>query len=563
MTIMTPALKKACGGIAAALLGIFAAKTLLPSFVFDPADLGWLLHNRDPSQAFLGQVSFLNQPWSFPPGLNTLYNSPFGTSIVYTDSIPLWSLLLKAFHANPGQQYFGFWLLLCFALNGLCSFLAFSKLNRETISSLGLSAFAILSPFLLWRFHEGTFHLTLLAHFPVWLAFALLLPLRAPGTPLTKRETVLWSSLFVLGLGTHFYLFLMQAFLFLIRISEFRGKQIRENLSSFLITGGVIVLGAFTFGYFAIPLQNTIAGGFGRLSMNLLAPFLNFHLGLFLPSMGPVDPDQREGYCYLGLGLLILFILTLVMRKSELREKWKQVLDTRPRAIYLFAIWITLCLSMRLWILDLRLPAILTYVIYCSALAFLSIRLFRMRWYQGFLLAVLIEGSLLAVSGLFRSSGRLSWLLFDLLLVSLATLRTQWRWVLPMLLIQCMDLNPLLQEIYTRISQTQAIQGRCEINESVMAKAERMKISGVDLEPLTDCVFRFFLDRKPVGLLYTARDTVSTDKASLIYKEEVLQNQLTPHSLYIFPDEKMTTDKIPQGLENGPLSGKIRWMSAP
>lgn len=77
--------------------------------------LDWRIH-------FLGWHLFRGEPWHWPPGyLERYYHAPDGTSIGYTDSIPIVAFALKPFEEWLPMpfQYLGIWLLACFALQGV------------------------------------------------------------------------------------------------------------------------------------------------------------------------------------------------------------------------------------------------------------------------------------------------------------------------------------------------------------------------------------------------------------------------------------------------------------
>jgi hypothetical protein len=63
----------------------------------NPSNVTWLLAGLDEAQHFLGWHFFRHEPWSFPPGLIRGYLDPLGTSIGYTDSVPLLAFVSKVF----------------------------------------------------------------------------------------------------------------------------------------------------------------------------------------------------------------------------------------------------------------------------------------------------------------------------------------------------------------------------------------------------------------------------------------------------------------------------------
>src|SRR5262249_13664039 len=76
---------------------LFFARTLGLALA-DPGAIDWLLA-QDLAQHYSGWVTFRHTPWHWPPGAMPEVWYPVGTSIVYTDSLPLFALVLKAFSA--------------------------------------------------------------------------------------------------------------------------------------------------------------------------------------------------------------------------------------------------------------------------------------------------------------------------------------------------------------------------------------------------------------------------------------------------------------------------------
>ena len=76
----------------------------------------WLYGNNDEALHQLGWHFFKNDIWRFPLGLNPNYGQELGSSIVYSDSIPLFALFFKLFKfLIPGNfQYFSLWYFVCF-----------------------------------------------------------------------------------------------------------------------------------------------------------------------------------------------------------------------------------------------------------------------------------------------------------------------------------------------------------------------------------------------------------------------------------------------------------------
>ena len=83
------------GRIAGALIGAMFFVWIADTRALDPREIEWLMRFDWPVH-FFGWHFFRNEPWHWPPGLVSGYNAPVGTSIGFTDSIPLVALTRTA-----------------------------------------------------------------------------------------------------------------------------------------------------------------------------------------------------------------------------------------------------------------------------------------------------------------------------------------------------------------------------------------------------------------------------------------------------------------------------------
>ena len=104
--------------IIAALLGAVAFVVIYGIYVLNPFYTDWLITGGDLSQHYLGWEYFRRSEWLFPIGLTNQVAYPAETSVIYTDSIPLFAVIFKLFTRGiSGRfQYFGLWacVALCF-----------------------------------------------------------------------------------------------------------------------------------------------------------------------------------------------------------------------------------------------------------------------------------------------------------------------------------------------------------------------------------------------------------------------------------------------------------------
>ena len=114
-------------------------------------NVDWLLGGADTSNSQNAWTFFKNDKWYFPLAKNPNYGLEIGTSVIFTDSIPILALLFKLFKNFLGEnfQYFSLWIFLCFFLQLLISFLILEKITKNFHFSFLSSVFFVLSPIFL------------------------------------------------------------------------------------------------------------------------------------------------------------------------------------------------------------------------------------------------------------------------------------------------------------------------------------------------------------------------------------------------------------------------------
>ncbi len=85
--------------------------------VLNPTYTDWLLvSGGDLTQHYLGWTAYRTCSWQFPLGMTNTLAYPNKTSVIFTDSIPLFAVLFKLFSPVLPEkfQYFGLWGIVCF-----------------------------------------------------------------------------------------------------------------------------------------------------------------------------------------------------------------------------------------------------------------------------------------------------------------------------------------------------------------------------------------------------------------------------------------------------------------
>ncbi len=290
--------------------------------IVDPGDVDWTMQ-LDWRIHFLGWHIFRGEPWSWPPGaLVGYHHAPSGTSIGYTDSIPLVAIPLKIASGwlPMPMQYLGVWLLACFALQGLFGALLATLWTRSAAATLGAASLFVLMPTLLNRAPHPALcaHWTLL--WALWLYFGW-----APGRPLPIRHTLLLTAIVSL---IHPYIAVMVmailAALFCRSFVDRAGPSPgRAPVTAMAVGTGalaVLLVGWWASGLFVVTGPSMARPGFHFFSMNLLGPITPLGWSSLLPEV-PVGAGGQtfEGFQYLGAGVLGVTAIGIVAAARTLR----------------------------------------------------------------------------------------------------------------------------------------------------------------------------------------------------------------------------------------------------
>jgi hypothetical protein len=353
--------------------------------VLDPRNTDWLMRSPDPATSFLGWRFFRQSPvFQLPFGANPDYGMDMGSSVVFTDSIPLLALLFKPFAGLLPDtfQYFGIWLLLSFVLQSLLAYKLLRRFSQDRWLALIGSGFFLVAPVYLARV-EG--HFALFGH---WLILAALYVYFA-----RRFSLVSWSLLLGIGALIHFYLLAMVGALWAADLWQRRWRKeiATAQAASALLTGASVALVVmWCAGYFMIG-HATGQPGFGILRMNLLSIIDPNELGSLLLPDQPGAAAEFEGFNYLGTGIILL---ALVAGYALLGKRGETPIDRRSTVPLL-------CISLALTVLALS-----------NRVAVGHLELF----------AYEIPDFLKPIADLLRSSGRMFWPVYYLIYLAVLVL---------------------------------------------------------------------------------------------------------------------------------------------
>lgn len=393
-----------------ALAGMLVFYVLYGTATLHPTYDAWILNGYDEwdiQQHYAGWVLFRNSHWAFPLGLADTIAAPDGTVISFTDSVPWVSIFFKALRGVlPSTfQWFGWYTLFCFAMQGAVG--ALLCVRRPMQSNTGTLAFSALGGLMfamlptLW---ERAFRHTALAS--QWLfLLALYAFLEYRQQVYVGNERFPWTMpvLAFLSVGIHpYFLPLVMMCALLAAVEQGRTKkrwghaamQFAASLAAAAVGG--VLCGAVGSG------TGASRSGYGDYSMNLNALINPSSRGEYTWSRLfhtlPQQPGQYDGFNYLGLGVLAAIAAALLLNVRQLRRDPQQVKLWWKRNWPVFA-----------------------------ACVFLTLFAVSNKIYWGNTGVELpLPEALLELCGIFRSSGRMFYLVAACMLVyALYTLRSK------------------------------------------------------------------------------------------------------------------------------------------
>ena len=314
------------------ILGISAFLLIVGPRVLDPEYLGWLEIDNDPLMGYMGWSFYRFSGWNFPLGLNPKYGLDVASSIVYSDSVTLLALLLKPFsNVLPYSfQYFGWWTLICFLLQGCFGWLLASLFNPSIVFRIFATTCFLFIPIMLDRIGM---HAGLIAQFTILAAFYL------NFTSVSKNKTLYWGLLIFISTLIHFYLLffviciwsagLLDSLIFKKAISY--AGALKQALICIL----TVVLTMWQAGYFTIPTASAGDWGYGTWSMNLLSFFNGTGWSYILPPIPGVNALGNR-FQFPGLGIYIIIIFALYKTPST----WSAIKPILRKNIFLILLFI-------------------------------------------------------------------------------------------------------------------------------------------------------------------------------------------------------------------------------
>ncbi|MDI1254738.1 MAG: DUF6311 domain-containing protein [Flavobacterium sp.] len=287
-------------------------------FTLNPTNIGWLMNAyHDWGQHYLGAAYYRQEAWHFPLGdMNTFYY-PVGTNVGFTDCIPLMAFLTKIFSVFLPEdfQYFGFWLFSCMYLNAFFTAKILKLFRVNNIIIILACILMITNPVLIFRGIQAS----ACAH---WLFLGSFYYYLKP----TNKESVVSNYkkqglMMLLSAAINPYLAIMTTgFVVILSIKNyFYDKSLTKKMAFLLPVAAIAVSVVFwiVFGMLELKSKTDLAVGtiYGKIYSFNLNSFYNSYgfYSKFIPQLGMTNDTQHEGFAYLGLGMIILVVFSLIV----------------------------------------------------------------------------------------------------------------------------------------------------------------------------------------------------------------------------------------------------------
>ena len=307
--------------------GLLNALTTVGPRVLNPLDTSWM--TGDPATAYLGWAFFRLEPHlRIPIGWSSAIGYPFGTPVAYFDSIPLIATMGWIIRDLLPQdfQYFGLYFFVCSALQFYFGFKVSRRVcgGRKLAGVLGGIFFLTAPPFV-WR---GFGHFALASH---WLLLAAVDQLLSASEGLSWRRVGWSATLCFIAAAINPYVALMT--LLVCSAAHVRSAMLGAGSATRCLAGIAVAfcsvaLTLLLFGFIrgTALSQYTIGGigGYDYYSMNLVSPIDPGHQGALLLAPQQIGPGQYEGYNYLGLGMLMLAVISVARNPASLARFFRR-----------------------------------------------------------------------------------------------------------------------------------------------------------------------------------------------------------------------------------------------
>ncbi|MBR4264656.1 MAG: hypothetical protein IKQ46_01225 [Bacteroidales bacterium] len=308
-------------------------------------------NSGDILQHHLGWLAFRNNPWFFPIGMFNSLTYPNPISIIYTDSIPLLAVFFKILSPllPVNFQYWGIWGLLCLVLQAYFGAKIICCFSDDRIIIFCGTIFLILSPILIYRLYG---HESLAAHWIILAALYLFFRELTGKAYNFRKECLIWLLLGGLTVSIHLYFLPMVGLI--LGANVFYKIFFTKNIKSISLIGTycisailtIALLGGFShygasYNGKGISLFSFNLNGFiNPITTNISGVANSLHSSRFFPSL-PHEEWQYEGFSYIGAGMILLSMLSMVFVIFDCFRKKKKKTHFSNKIIVTILLFIT------------------------------------------------------------------------------------------------------------------------------------------------------------------------------------------------------------------------------
>tara|TARA_B100001142_G_scaffold75704_2_gene76416 strand:+ start:42181 stop:43836 length:1656 start_codon:yes stop_codon:yes gene_type:complete len=299
----------------------------------------------DAQQHLLGWLFFRETDiLQFPFLKNTSFGLYTGSSLIYTDSLPIFAIIFKFFNSflDFEFQYFGLWILISFCLQAIIAdriLKIYIDNNKFRLISI---AFFCISPIFLNKLFFS--HLALASQWIILLTLYVYL--------LKNFKLKYWLLLITLSTLVHGYYVGFTSIVFLMAISKeyLENKDGKIALKSALIYFIFLGILLYALGYFMIGGGFT-NHGFGKFKMNLNALFdpvaeVTLRASQIFPELETPSINEGfgdyEGFNFLGSGIILMLVIIFPIIFYYYKEVLKSLRKPENKIILIFFFLITL-----------------------------------------------------------------------------------------------------------------------------------------------------------------------------------------------------------------------------
>lgn len=468
---------------------------------------------KDIQQHYAGWLFYRQSALPFPLCITPAINAPQGVSVAYTDSIPLVAAVCRPLAELLGGtfQYFGWFTLLCFVLQGgfgalLCGLFASSAVS----AALGSLLF-VASPIL---YERALRHTSLGAQWLLLAALYLYFSCRRRGRYVSKGL----FFLNILAVGIHPYFVPMTYAITLALLLEYAVSARRWRGPVLYLAGDLACTGglAAALGFFYGTATSGGQALYGYFSMNLNALWNPVGVNgtvysRFLPAQNQVNGNY-DAFAYLGLGVLIALPVVLFLGRrrifAHLRRHW--ALGAVCAILTAFAV---------------------SHVVTANGVTLFTLPL---------------PGQWIQVFSIFRSGGRMFWPVYDLMVLAafagLGRLPKPLLWTGLLVSVQLLDISPGLwqrHQDFRAASQAEAFPSALQSDfwQAAARYSHLESVQGLQNDALHLALYAAdhgMTTNDPFAARYDAAALESNRQAVL---QELAEGALRQDTLYLFEEE--------------------------